>query len=379
MRGSIVMTLGVAVAIGCGDTGGRDTTPHGVLFDSAGVAIWTVSGTDFAADFQLAPVTRLALPDSGWIAWPDGIAVDREESRIYVLDEAAPRILMFGFDGAFQGQLGRKGQGPGEYDSPLALATDMEGALFVMDPGAGAIHQWSRDLGYVGREEISPTYWGPGFAVTRRGPVYTTAGSVGSGVMTEALVHVISTTVDTAATVQSRWKILDMPCGRVPVPEVMSRASVWAAADDLVAFTAVPEYVIDLTLSGEIVASFRRDLGPRAVRRDEAEASVPLGPLQFLVEGCGMTPAALVRQAGFVDEVSPLVMLTIDASDRLWAARGADSTVEVIDVFGAEMGYLGSIPSPAFPWAFLDRSRFVTALPSDWGTVLEIWEVLPRR
>jgi hypothetical protein len=72
-------------------------------------------------------------------------------------------------------------------------------------------------------------------------------------------------------------------------------------------------------------------------------------------------------------------MLTIDPSDRLWTARGADSTVEVIDVFGAEMGYLGSIPSPAFPWAFLDRSRFVTALPSDWGTVLEIWEVLPGR
>ena len=212
----------------CGDEV-SDISPGGTLTDSLGVAVWTVPGRDVAADMRLERLLALAMPDTGWVAWPDGIAVDPAGKVIYVLDEDAPRVLVFDFGGRFVGEVGRKGHGPGEYDSPTALDVAVNGDLLVMDPGAGFVHRWSSGREYVDQERLSLGYWGPGFAATSRGLLYTTAGDVESGTMIEALISVSSERIDTLATVASKWQPIDMPCGRVPVPEVFSRTAVWAA------------------------------------------------------------------------------------------------------------------------------------------------------
>jgi len=212
--------------------------------------------------------------------------------------------------------------------------------------------------------------------MTPRGPLYTVSGEIDDGVMTDALVRFGPAGPDTLHTVESRWQTLDMPCGRVPVPEVFYRSNVWAAAGELVAVADVPRYRIDVLKAGDATTSFRRATPPRQVARAEAEAFVTTGPLHFLVEKCGMQPAGVVADAGYVEEVSPFFALTLDLAGRVWAARGVAPVVEAIDVFDPQLGYVGTLRSPALPVAFLDESRFVTILPAEWGTRLEIREVV---
>lgn len=347
----------------------------GVASDSVGVRVWTVAGDDVPAPFSLEQVGTLAMPDTGWAVWPDGVAVDPQAGTIYVLDESTPRVLVFDLEGAYRHQIGRKGQGPGEYDAPTALDLGPTGELLVMDPGAGFIHRWSPAGEYLDRDPIPVGYWGPGFHAMAAGLVYTTAGGVETGTMQEALVAIRSDGVDTLSVLESRWKPIDMPCGRVPVPEVFSWSAVWGAHSDWIAFARVPRYEIVLQHGAGTAAVFRRDVPPREVGVTDAEASVPVGPLSFLVEGCGMTSAGVVRDAGFVSQVSPLLHLAVDPGGRVWAARGTAPVVESIDVFDLESGFLGSVASAAVPAAFLTETRYVAIIDGEWGRVLQLWEL----
>jgi hypothetical protein len=362
--------------IGACHDAAQDLDPRGTLADSLGVALWVIPGIELPAAMRLERRFGFEMPDTGWAVWPDGIAISPADERIYVLDESTPRVLVFDLAGQLQGEVGRRGQGPGEYDAPTALSLDTNGDLLVMDPGVGFVHRWSGDMEYVARQPIAPSYWGPGFAVTPRGLWYTTAGGVESGTMTESLVSVTSAGVDTLSTVESKWTPIEMPCGRMPVPEVFSRTAVWGASSDYIAFSAVPRYEVTLRRDDSTVAVFRMGRPPSPRTAMDAEASVPLGPLQFLVEGCGMTPARVVRDAGFVSEVSPVFLLTIDPNSRVWAARGAAPVIEGIDVFDPIQGFVGSIESTAFPVAFLDESSYVAIRDTEWGSVLEVWQIV---
>ena len=366
----------LVTAVACGPSTATPSSGAGLAADSAGVTVWTIPAQNVEPRFDVESVTPLAVPDSGWAAYPDDIGIDRDARRIYVLDEAAPRILVFDFDGALVGKLGGEGQGPGEFVDPVGLSVGRNGTVHVIDPGRGSIHVWSATGQYLDSEAMPVTYWGPGFEVTPHGLLYTTSGEIDDDIMTDALVRAGSAGVDTLHTVETRWQTLEMPCGRVPVPEVFYRSNVWAASADLVAVADVPRYAIDVRRAGDIATSFRRATSPRHVSQAEAEAFVTTGPLSFLVENCGMQPAGVVADAGYVEEVSPFFAMTLDPAGRVWTARGISPAVETIDVLDPERGYLGTLHSAAFPVAFLDKSRFVTILPTEWGTRLEIREIV---
>ena len=66
-----------------------------------------------------------------------GVVVDRK-GRIYVADNPANEIRVFGPDGRFLYRMGRKGQGPGEFDGPCCMALrDDDRTLWVRDGGNG--------------------------------------------------------------------------------------------------------------------------------------------------------------------------------------------------------------------------------------------------
>ncbi len=367
----------VVVLVGCGG-GGGDVSVGGVAADSAGVRVWSIPAGEHPAELAVERVHGFALPDSGWTVWTDGIAADPEAGIVYVLDETAARVLAFGVDGRFLRQVGRKGQGPDEYQDPTAITVDDDGNLVVFDPGTGSVRRWSREGEYLPSEPLEPGFWGPGLAASPRGLVYATASGEETGTMIEALVSVGPDGVDTLSTVESYWKPLEMPCGRVSVPEVFSLGSVWGARGSLVASASVPRYEVTVRGGGAPRTIYRWDVPPRAIDREEAEAFVVAGPLSFLVEHCGMTAAAVAERAGWVEEVSPIFLLSLDGADRVWAARGVAPEVEAIDVFDPDEGYLGTLRSPAFPVLFLDDSRYLTILPSDFGSTVELWRVVPE-
>lgn len=53
--------------------------------------------------------------------------------RFLVADGMTDRVLAFSSDGAFEGAVGRRGDGPGEFKTPLALLIDVDSSILVTD------------------------------------------------------------------------------------------------------------------------------------------------------------------------------------------------------------------------------------------------------
>jgi len=62
------------------------------------------------------------------------IAVD-SKNNLYVLDNRAANIKVFGADGALRGTIGRKGQGPGEFSVPVDMEINAKDEVIVYDIG----------------------------------------------------------------------------------------------------------------------------------------------------------------------------------------------------------------------------------------------------
>ena len=65
---------------------------------------------------------------------PSDIVFD-SQGNMYILDTGNHRIQKFNPDGKFLASIGRKGQGPAEFQYPLSLDVDSEGYLYVADSG----------------------------------------------------------------------------------------------------------------------------------------------------------------------------------------------------------------------------------------------------
>ena len=65
---------------------------------------------------------------------PSDIAFD-SQGNMYILDTGNHRIQKFNPDGKFLASIGRKGQGPAEFQYPLSLDINSEGYLYVADSG----------------------------------------------------------------------------------------------------------------------------------------------------------------------------------------------------------------------------------------------------
>lgn len=77
-----------------------------------------------------------------------GLAFDADDN-LYVLDGGRGRVLVFGPDGAFVRQIGKKGQGPGELAAPLQVAVTREGLVVVSDLGRRGFAVFGRDGTYL--------------------------------------------------------------------------------------------------------------------------------------------------------------------------------------------------------------------------------------
>ena len=55
------------------------------------------------------------------------------KGRIYVLDNGLDRVQVYDSTGSYQQTIGRKGEGPGEFFFPTAIAVDPFGRLYVAD------------------------------------------------------------------------------------------------------------------------------------------------------------------------------------------------------------------------------------------------------
>ena len=92
-----------------------------------------------SADWQSAPVAEVAVrigmdegPEEYLFGDITSVAADTD-GRIYVADRVGSTIRVYGRDGGFLRQVGREGQGPGEYQWPADLTFGPDGRLYVRD------------------------------------------------------------------------------------------------------------------------------------------------------------------------------------------------------------------------------------------------------
>lgn len=84
-----------------------------------------------------------------------GLTID-PAGRVIVSDAGEARLVVFGADGKALGTIGRKGKGPGEFESPTGPAIGPDGALYVRnmssvsrftaDPKSGLLSRFDRAL-----------------------------------------------------------------------------------------------------------------------------------------------------------------------------------------------------------------------------------------
>lgn len=328
-----------------------------------------------------------------------GLAVDSART-IYVADIDNGVVLAFGANGRFRGQVGRKGRGPGEFQSPSGLVIDARDRL------------WVRDLEVVSRFVRDPrTGLLTRFDTAFRQPLYADwynarASRIASN---GDYLHVAPSAMTTRDGLMPRAVLRFNPTGvrtdSVPVPawpnEPSSGARVWLDAHtgrqlpglNHVPFAAIPSW--DVTPRGTVVTTSGLDYRIREVdshgrilkelvrelpaeRIDPAERAdslaalsrrldtlrVPLGKVE------GMPDA--VRRRELPATYPPIRALFAEADGTLWVRRwSATRGTTRFEVFGPDWTLRRTIVLPA---AILDRptpvlrERFVVAAVEDPDT-----------
>lgn len=121
---------------------------------------------------------------------PTGVAVDRDGQRIYVIDRASNesdrhRVVIYGKDGEKLSELGRRGQGDGEFNVPLQGVVGSDGTLYVLDAGNFRIQAFSPDgrflraFGKVGNQ-LGDIARPRGIAIDAQDNLYVTDANFGN-------------------------------------------------------------------------------------------------------------------------------------------------------------------------------------------------------
>lgn len=128
-----------------GDPSSRDYLAAAVL----GLAVLTLptvacggerdTTADDIAELRLEPSRTVITEESGLLAIVHDLAVD-EEGNLFALDVMEEAVLMVPADGGEPRRIGREGEGPGEFEGPMAIGAG-GGRLFVLEGGTGEVQR----------------------------------------------------------------------------------------------------------------------------------------------------------------------------------------------------------------------------------------------
>ena len=139
---------------------GMFVSPHGIHVDRQG-NVWVTDGAGKGAKghqvFKFSPDGKVLMTLGKPGVAGDGPDAFNQPSDVFVAPNgdifvadghggnSNARIVKFSKDGKFMKAWGKKGSGPGEFDTPHALAMDSSGRLFVADRGNSRIQIFDQD------------------------------------------------------------------------------------------------------------------------------------------------------------------------------------------------------------------------------------------
>lgn len=297
-----------------------------------------------------------------------GIAADSE--RIYVLDWQIFAVRVYDHQGVYLRDIGRQGQGPGEFRDPIAIGVHDEGdRLFVRDKVGGIVHIFSEQGDFIDsyRSSVIGSFYGMTkmMRVSEEGDPYLLGthyipvpGSANGFSSKYVMVGILPTGApfDTLDVPWYNFRILQIPgSGYQPTISVPfspdknwnmthSRAMVGGVSD---------EYSFEVRFHNGRILRIERETPTIPVMPEEARWYA-----RALTERMKRTdPTWVWRGPSIPDSKPAFESFHPDWSDRIWVLRegpgalsgdnGAWTSTYLLDVFEERTGrYLGEVQVP---------------------------------
>jgi DNA-binding beta-propeller fold protein YncE len=136
---------------------GMDTLvdPGGIALDKDNRFLYVVdTGNDTVAVFDAdsfkklrnigTPSKKHNATDPGNFSLPTNVAVD-SEGDVYVTDTFNNRVQIFDADGNFESTFGKNGDGPGQFERPKGIAVDCDRHIWVVDSAQDRVKVFDRE------------------------------------------------------------------------------------------------------------------------------------------------------------------------------------------------------------------------------------------
>lgn len=335
-----------------------------VRSDSAGVRIIVNTGADKPLAWQLDSVD--VLRDSLGEPWlftrvsTRTVITDRA-GRSYVLEPTERTIRRFGRDGRYEMSIGRQGGGPGEMQGPSELLQQGD-SLVVFDGGRQTLVRWNSQFEPINDLPLRGTLERVNRLAFRFGGVWVQRTDFDSTGSSSGLY------LDTLAT--EPWFKLQHPrpsaadlCGRQVAfvgGGYFATTQVWTHRGPRMLAVRGPAYDLWLFEGPRPLASVRRDIAVRAPTPADVERLFPDG---LQLAGCPMTVQEMAEKVG----MSPTMPLVNDVSllsdGTIWVQRSLRTEQPVLDVFGSDGAYAGTLSGYHLPVGILPNDEVL--IPRD--------------
>ena len=156
LRLALLTVAGISV-LGCAEIEPMDSQPKAIEL----IEDLRIGGLDGAVEYTFGSVSAVAPA-------PDG--------SIYVADRQGPVVRRYEADGNHVADVGRPGQGPGEYMAVDGLGVADDGTLMLYDQANGRLSRFSRDGEFTGSISVPNAFGGEdSFVYSRDGSAFVLA------------------------------------------------------------------------------------------------------------------------------------------------------------------------------------------------------------
>jgi len=348
-RQTLLVVLLLSAATGGCERGERAPTPGvsidtlasgGVVVHNSGPGMWDEGGA-----WHVEEMLRIGELDGDGPTVIGGIrAIEVDaEGNILVFDHLANELRIFSAEGLHQRTIGRAGEGPGEFQSVLAVSQSPDGLTWVVD-GRNArytVIDPAGELSYVPRASSVSRSWVGGF--DREGRFHEWAVEAEDQGLVDVMLR-----IDADGEVTERFRL---PRIEVPAPEVapgMSMSLPFAPSvirawdpDGGIWQALSSEYrITNVRLGGDTAMVIVRDVPPIpfSAAQEDSLASV----IQGVESQFGVNVAAEMRPRA----ISPIRWIAVDDEDRVWVCSMGLEPCGELDVFDRSGRFLGTLQLP---------------------------------
>jgi hypothetical protein len=360
----LVVLASVALLTGC--AGGAESGTDVVRTDSSGVLIMTSGARDTALawTFDEIDVFRDSIGEPYLFnnLFKFHVLTDRN-GRTYVLTRD-PSIVRFGRDGKQELTVGRKGGGPGEFEFPMAIGSKSD-TVWVMDGAKRVLVRFLPDLSPASDQRLEGALERAEMLTFRTGGLWFrrtdfTDSAMVSSVYADTLGSAPLQSVMTTSGGPVNFGCVGLSASApLFAPQVTMHASV---ARLLV--NAQPGYELWLYEGPRPIGSIRRPLPPRAPTAEDVRLLHPNG-VRIGFGGARadcIVPVEEVMEKQGVAPVMPFVFDVVLLSDgSMWALRTPHQALPVVDVFGPDGLYAGTMRGRGLPLALLPNGEMLFA------------------